>query len=289
MTDSRRPGMLGRAVAIRGRTAGGDASLRREGDHWEFESPEENSSVGLADVLALVGSRRFEPRVVDVVPELSGILFQEAVHQAETALNSLIATQTHIDELVEAEGDDTVMPFVLATSGLDRVVRSSMASVVLAIAATEAQLNTWGAAGTGWDDQEDNLSPIEKCVSLAERSGESIDLGRQPYQSLKTAVRRRNLLVHSRPIAEALPATGTRAWSPGRTIAHEARQTCHSVRLCLIDLADRTAVDRPSFLAYAPATGPDDVEAWRTASVMTGTRADPDFPPGFMPPATPDQ
>jgi hypothetical protein len=165
-----------------------------------------------------------------------------------------------------------------ATSELDRAARASITSIVLAIAAGEAQVNRWAQTWGGWEANEDRLGVAEKCQVLAERVGHPVSLGEPPYQQLHQAMKRRHGFVHSVPVPEAVAVTGARALMPGSSISIEARQTCLAVRSSFVDLARRLDVPAPRYLAYCPPAPADDDAAWSSASLMTGVRFDPDFP-----------
>ena len=277
MFRGRRPGMLGIATAISGRTSNGKAQLRRQEDFWVLSESAGDTAVELPEVRRLLGTRDFRPATIDVVPDLAELLFQEAVHQAETSLLHVEKAGDHLAELATADEDRWFMPFTLSTSVLDRAVRSAMASIVLAVAAGEAQVNSWASSDGGWLNGEDRLSVAEKCAVLAARAGHPVDLGRQPYQQLVARTRRRNGLVHSEHVAEAVPAVGKLNWAAGSTISFEESNSCDAVRRSFLDLARRLNATPPSYLQYSPASGPKDEQAWRTASIMTGVRPDPDF------------
>lgn len=288
--EGRRPGMLGTAVSFSGHTRSGPAALHRvienddaigaagEWDSWELTNDSGATRVvPAADVIRMVGEGEFFPGTVDVVPDLAPILFMEAVHQAEISLGRLAEAGRHLDGMEAAE-EPAPTTWVLASSELDRSVRASIAAIVLAIAAGEAQINTWAESRGGWRKDEDGLGVAEKCRVLADRVGSPIDLGSAPHQDLKVATKRRNALVHSMPVPQRMAATGARAPIPGISISVEARATCLAVRSSFVDLAGRLDVAPPGYLAYCPPAPADDDQAWATAIVMTGTRRDPVFP-----------
>lgn len=99
-----------------------------------------------------------------------------------------------------------------------------------------------------------------------------------PYQQLHQAVKRRNALVHSVPVPEPVPVVGKKALTPGSSMSIEARATCLAVRTSFIDLARRLGTRLPPYLAYCPPAAATDDAAWASASIMTGSRFDPDFP-----------
>jgi len=158
----RRPGMLGAAVSLRGQAGPSKATLTRTGDGWEFATPDAREDLATADVLALIGTGKFFPRTVDVVPDLAELLFQEAVHQGEQSLLQLSAARSSVEELLERDRADIVGPFVMASASLDRSVRASIGSIVLAIASAEAQANRWAGLLGGWQGGEDRLSVAKR-------------------------------------------------------------------------------------------------------------------------------
>jgi hypothetical protein len=278
LVRDRRPGMIGAAVALRGRSSTGSARLdRTDDDGWRLVVQHGESDVTTADVLRLVGTGEFFPTTVEVVPDLAEMLFMEAVHQAEASLLNVNSAAGHLDGLLEDEKD--ILSAVLVQSKLDRAVRASIASIVLAIAAGEAQINRWANEFGGWTQDDDHLGLGRKCEALARRVGRPLSLGAPPYQQLQQAVMRRNAFVHSKPVAEQVPATGAGAPAPGRSLSVEARLTCLAVRRSFVDLAGRLDLSLPEYLAYCPSAAADDDAAWTSATVMTGVREDPDFPP----------
>ena len=272
--------MIGAAVAFRGKTPRGGAVLERSGDGWLLVGETDQSkTLATAGVLELVGTGEFFPLSVDVVPDLAEMLFKEAVQQAEQSLERVHAARTHSESLRDASSDPNPISWVMATSELDRAVRSGITSVVLAIAAAEAQINAWASSLGGWSESEDRLAVGEKCKTLAARVRDPIGLNAPPYQQLHVATKRRNSFLHSMPVPQPVPVTGSRAPAPGLSISLEARSTCLAVRSSFVDLARRLRMTPPAYLAYCPPTRADDDAAWSSATVMTGTRADPDFPP----------
>lgn len=277
LLKNRRPGMIGAAVGLRGKSTKGPVELVRvSDDEWQLIDGGE-SHVTTADLLRLMGTGAFFPMVVDVVPDLAAMLFMEAVHQAEISLSKVRSAAQHLDDF--RRDDNEVVAFVLMEGELDRAVRASIASIVLAIAAGEAQINRWADERGNWSQSEDRLGLARKCEALAARVGRPVSLGASPYQELQQAVARRNAFVHSRSVAEEVPATGAKVPLPGRSMSVEARSTSLAVRRSFVDLARRLDVPPPSYLAYCPPAEPDDDAAWNAASVMTGVRPDPDFPP----------
>ena len=202
--EHRRPGMLGAAVSLQGRAGPSKAQLTRSRDGWELATPDASENLATVDVVALIGTGKFFPRTVDVVPELAELLFQEAVHQAEQSLLQLSAARSSVEEHLERDPANILGPFVMASASLDRSVRASIGSIVLAIASAEAQANRWADILGGWQGGEDRLSVAAKAQVLADRCGVSISLGTTPYQELANAIKRRNSLVHAMPVAEAI-------------------------------------------------------------------------------------
>ena len=275
---ARRPGMIGRAVAFRGRASGRPARLEQVGEEWFLVTGAATRSMETVDLLRAVGEGDFYPLAVEVIPELAGLLFVEAVNQAERSLNHVQLARQHVTEFKGDSLKENIGPWILASTELDRALRASIASIVLAIAAIEAQLNLWAENFGGWRNDEDHLPVAQKCVRLAGRVDNTISIGQGCYQQLHDAYKRRVRYVHSEPVPEAMPVTGKRTALPGMTVSVEARSTCLAVRLSLIDLANRLGVPKPDYLAYCPPVDPNDEDAWRAASFQTGMRPDPDFP-----------
>jgi hypothetical protein len=280
LSQGRRPGMTGAAVAFRGRMDGASVSMTRVNDAWDLASPTRQERVGTAEFIRLVGTGQFFPRMVEIEPDLAELLFKETIHQADVSMARLHDADPHIEALAGSyDLAANLVPWVMSGALLDQSVQASIASIVLSIAACEAQVNHWAEALGGWSDGEDRGGVAEKCRVLATRTGHVIDLGANPYQGLQKSVKRRDSLVHSKPVPEAFPATGAQALIPGQSLLVEARTACMAVRASLIDLSHLTNMPTPHYLAYCPPGAPDDDEAWRSAIMLTGTRLDPDFPP----------
>jgi hypothetical protein len=275
--SGRRPGMIGAAVGIQGRSSTGPVRLDRKDNEWRLVTEDGESEMTAADVLGLVGTGEFLPTRIEVVPDLAEMLFMEAVHQAEASLLKVDSAAGHLDILRQNTKD--IVSAMLVESELDRAVRASIASIILAVAAGEAQINRWADELGGWTQDEDRLGLGRKCEALANRVGRPLSLGAAPYQQLQQAVARRNAFVHSEPVAEQVPATGAGVPAPGRSMSVEARATCLTARRSFVDLARRLDVPPPRYLAYCPPAEPDDDAAWTAASLMTGVRPDHDFPP----------
>jgi hypothetical protein len=277
MLKERPPGMVGRVSAFSGRTVNGEAKLTRSESVWGLvEAGTEVSEHGDADVIRLVAEGHFRPSHVEVVPDLAALLFQQAVSEAEATLPHLQKAAEAVDEM--GTTGKTLMPFVLGGAALDRTVRSAITSIILSIAAGEAQVNAWAEERGGWSEDEDKLSMDRKCKALAQPSGRPLDLGKSPLQDLADAVRVRNRLVHSTPIPEPFPLTGPRAAVPGRSTSVAARKSCLAVRQSLLAVAVATGRVVPGYLAYCPPGDPERDEVWTGATLLTGTRDDPEFP-----------
>lgn len=255
---------------------GTQARLGRSESGWRLNPADADEEFDSAGVLKLVGTGQFFPRSVEIVPDLAELLFMEAVKQAEASVGHLQQAAPHIAELAGEGIERKPIAWVLGTTELDRAVRAAIASIILAIAAGEAQVDYWADARGGWQDDEDRSGVAEKCVTLAQRFGAAVHLGGPPYQGLHVAAKRRNSLVHSKPIPQIVPAIGAGAPLPGRTISIEARTTCLAVRRSFVDVARHLAIDRPRFLAYCPDVDPTDDQTWWGATVLTGIRSDAD-------------
>jgi hypothetical protein len=114
---------------------------------------------------------------------------------------------------------------------------------------------------------------------LSERKGIALDLGAEPYQQLTLASLTRDTFVHSKRDPVMIPVSGENTVDPGRSMSLSARRTGFTVRRCMIDLARRLEKEAPKYLQYCPPSDPEQDDAWFTATVMTGVRPDPDFPP----------
>jgi hypothetical protein len=277
---ARRPGMLGPAASFTGTAPRGKAKLRKkENGNWDFSVEGGGTqSIDAVSVLTLIGSGQFHPHKVRVLPDLAEPLFMQAVHEAEMSAVKIDEAGRHLNSVLTSEEASQVGSWVVAAAALDRGLRAGIVSVILAIASGEAQVNCWAELSGGWLDDEDHWNLVNKCEGLAKRAGQPIEKGKDPYQQLQEAVMRRNSLLHSRPVEEPFPVTGSKKALPGRWMLLEARRSCFAVRTSLVDLARRLKVATPEFLAYCPHGDPTDDEAWRSATVLTGVRPDPDFP-----------
>jgi len=107
---------------------------------------------------------------------------------------------------------------------------------------------------------------------------DSLDALAKARQDLAAAVVWRKRIVHGDAHRFAVQLGGEASFRPGHSLSVEARRACFAVRRSLMATAERLGLDAPNYLAYCPPVDPTDDEAWRTAEVMTGVRADPDFP-----------
>jgi hypothetical protein len=291
----RRPGFLGTALAIRGHIGDGKpAELRRAESGWTFlvegQPPVHYEESGHS--LEVIPNYRFMPETVIVVPRIAHLLFQGAVEQAERGLNEYweslaITVRSNIDEvgkffkpafldMILKVPLSNPVDFSLATSLLDRSLRSSIASIGLAISCAEAQVNDWADRVGGWQAGEDNEPVVRKFRLVAKKLSIELDIGASPFQEMQSHATFRHELVHPKPIEQELGLNVSR--SPGRDLSVQARRTCWAVRRCLIEVSDKLGFSRPRYLNYCPAGDPEDDEAWKNAVVMTGVRPDPDFP-----------
>ena len=284
------PGELGRAVAFsgvdsQGRPArvtprGNDLELSVEGDPPLILHP--------GSLLARMTEGDLQLDEVHVVRDLAPFLFKAAVREAERSLGELGGAASALDkaETERVEGE-AVFWHVMAGHHQDEASQSSVVSIVMSIATVEAQLNVWAAAGGGWGldgagRDRDKSSIKEKCLLLGELTTGCVsepDFGRHPMQDLLFAVAERDSYVHPKaePIAVPIAATTTPPAAVDR--ARRAREVCSLVRESTILMSTILGVDPPRYLAMCPSTGPDDIDAWRSAILMTGTRDDPIFPP----------
>ena len=126
---------------------------------------------------------------------------------------------------------------------------------------------------------EERLPAHEKCRALATRAHATIDLGESPWSDLRDAVEARKSIIHSNPMTKVVLLSVAAHRVPGYEQSLEARRACWAVRQSMVALAAILRTDPGSYLAYCPPGPAEDDDAWRNASVMTGMRADPDFPP----------
>lgn len=267
----RRPGMIGQAVGV-SEALDGDWDLKRLGDGQWMTG--DGDIVELDEVIPLIEFEALRPKWVHVAPQLEGQLFQEAVSRASDSVRHLNKASTQLHNEISRVGWD-LFDMVLVTAELDRVLRASVASIMLAIAAGESQVNAWAAAMGGWLAQEDREPLHRKCQILTRRVGRPLPLGQGVLQDLQASINLRNSLVHPTPVPEAV-RLGTTA--PGTTISIHARTACLHVREALLATSRALEVADPAYLAYCPPGPPNDAKVWSSAEVMTGVRSDPDFP-----------
>jgi hypothetical protein len=280
--DRRRFGMLGRCVGFIGQTRSGEPDrLSRVRGKWRLRST--GKLLDDEAVVAKLGSPSFRVSKVIVVPEAAPLLFQGAVEQAEASLTQLMTADRELTDKADDESA-VAFQFVMATSAWDKSLRHSIAAIMLALAAAEAQVNEWASARGGWKllpngKSEDGLPLLQKMDALAKRHGGRAPVSRLPYSDLRRIVTLRNSLVHSKPLEQEIPLRGRLAPQPGRWLSVEARKACSSVRVCFVALAQLLEEEPPRYLAYAPNGRPDDDQLWANAVVRTGARNDPVFPP----------
>lgn len=289
----RPPGLLGSAVRISGFSRDGSpAALVRHGDTWSYEKNGQNP-IAVSDTQALLGivpNDAFDATEVIVVPDVAPLLFHGAVEAAEASVHQCnvalaIALKGHPDarELVSqdlAQGLTFPLPdpvsFALGNGALDKAVRQSIASIALAVATLDAQLNVWANEKGGFSKSEQHRPLTTKFTDVAHKFGKSLDADAEPYSTLRALIAARNALIHAKGQEQSFPLGPTGA---GRDLSVQARATCHSVRSALVALAILIGRPKPAYLAYCPAADPADDEAWRGAVVGMGMRDDPDYPP----------
>lgn len=269
--------MIGSAASLKGKSKGKSARLIRSAKGWNFESAYDNREVTTAQAIGLIGAGDFYPLTVNVIPDLAEVLFREAVAQAEKSVHFVQKAHENIRDLKKIDLAENPIPWILAPSDMDKALGSSISSIVLDIAAAEAQVNRWADDVGGWQDGEDRFPLVRKCRQLAQRHGQSA-LTQDVLNELGRATKRRDKFIHSKPVQEPIIVTGSRAERPAVSLSVEARKTCLTVRRSFIELAYLLKMDLPKYFAYCPATSPDDDETWGSATVMTGVRPDPDFP-----------
>jgi hypothetical protein len=217
-------------------------------------------------------------RHLDVVPDLSGLLFQEAVRQASRSTAELELAERERVRLLESPRGSPI-PLVLWAGHLDRATQAAIAAVMLSVSAAEAQVNQWAARFGGWQGGQDRMSLAKKCLDLADRGEAPSSDGDAWLVELRQAVRLRNDLVHAKPLARPIAAEGPQSLANARAISVEARRSCLTVRRTLLRVAQSLQVASPPHLAYCPDVDLSDDRNWGTAEVMTGVRQDVDFPP----------
>lgn len=303
MFGERRAGALGRTTAFIGSpTPQGGQRMEISAEGWRDP---DGQLLEDKEVIQTLASTEFGLRTVAVVPEVAPFLFQGAVEQVEAAHGQLMeaarqmqddtADPDHGEEIDEEEGkvgredqgeddDNFWFQFILATSALDKSLRYSSASIMLSLAAAEAQVNAWAESLGGWALQnngrsEDWLPLVEKLATLVARKGSSLDKGGRPTSDLATAVRQRNDLVHSKPVEQSLPLGSLVAREPARWLCVEARRAAVAVRESLVEVAATLDLEPPHYLIYCPeAADPDDDSKWLGVVMGTGMRDDSVFP-----------
>lgn len=292
--EDRRLGLFDRCDRIEGRTSDGKAaSVVRVESGWELRLGDSPVVVGdFEQALRVVVGKDFHSDHVVVTPRFAGLLFQGAVEQTQAGLDCYLRYVSAKREAKESRSGDLEsheflamilgiptggpVDAALGMSWLDESLRRSIAGIVLAIAAAEAQVNEWVESAGGWGQGEDQESLVRKMKLLAAKKSVTLDIGAAPFQRLQERVEFRHELVH--PKAKERELDMAAAPVPGLDLSLGARETCLLVRESLIALAVRLGMARPRFLAYCPAGDFRDIQLWSTAVVMTGVREDPDFP-----------
>ena len=303
MFGERRAGALGRTTAFIGSpTPQGGQRMELTPEGWRGPDGQLLEDKDLVETLA---SAEFGLRTVAVVPEVAPFLFQGAIEQVEAAHGQLMdaarqmqddsADQEPAEESGDADGRDGAegqdgdddgfwFQFILATSALDKSLRFSSASIMLSLAAAEAQVNGWAESLGGWAFQdngrsEDWLPLVDKLATLVARKGSSLDRGRRPISDLAAAARQRNDLVHSKPVEQSLPLGSLVAREPARWLCVEARRAALAVRESLVEVATTLGQEPPDYLIYCPeGADPDDDIKWLGVVMGTGIRDDSVFP-----------
>lgn len=214
---------------------------------------------------------RFRPTHVRVKRNMTDRLFGAAVRAAEVATENEVNAQEGLLRLPDDDdSDESTWALLEVIGSLRDAVPPSLQAIVFAVAAAEAQVNAWGQ----WKG-EDDLVPVEdKCKRLAREAAGTLQLGKGPGQWFMEAVDARHRIVHSRP-----GETETRSISKADVLSQalQARRACAGVRHVLVSLARLRQESPPDYLKASP-PDPNDVKAWRTATVLAGLRDDPDFP-----------
>jgi hypothetical protein len=293
MAWPQRPGFLGVPLELRGQLpTGEDAAFARRGSEWWFVVPAQGRDelVDPAHVGHLMAGAHFLPSSVVVVPEiahhvyLAAIIETEAAHQSwRQALREVLKAvpdarrfftdRAYFDALILDTQDP--MGFVMATDAMDACVRHSVTAIPLAIAAADAQVNTWANGRGGLSEMEQRKGLAVRYQLLAKRVGVDLSQDEEPLLSLRERLRLRNDLIHGNAIAEEQPLEQRGA---GRPLVLEARRSCLVVRQALLLLAEMLDETPPKFLAFCPEAPAEDDESWRNARVLTGMRQDSVFP-----------
>ena len=292
MAWPRRPGFLGAPVALSGTLPDGRrARLSKKDDEWRYsaEGDDEQIVVDASNAPTILADKSFLPSSVVTIPEvaphvyLASIVETEAAHQAwlEAARATIEAVpdagkffrhDSFIDSLIM---NSQPMPFVLATGAMDECVRRSVTAIPLAVAAADAQVNTWANSFGGWSKKEQSKPWTRRVEMLAERHAVSVDIDGEALSTFRQQMRLRNDLIHGNAIAveEPLERRGG-----GRPLVLEARRTCLAVRIALLHLAEIFHEEPPRYLSFCPEGPIEDDEVWRNARVSTGMREDSIFP-----------
>lgn len=288
----RRPGFLGVPVELRGDLPDGrTARLVKRGDDWVLivDGEAEEEVIHPDNAVTVMAEKRFLPSVVKTVPQIAPHVYLAAIIETEAAHGSwLQAARAVVDAVPEASRffrdrsfmDALIMgtepmPFVLATDAMDQCVRHAIAAIPLAIAAADAQVNTWANRVGGWSDEEQRRGWARRINLLAERHGQRINLDQEPFAALRSKMKLRNDLIHGNAVAIEEPLESK---SAGRPLVLEARRTCLAVREALLALAAALSEEPPRYLAFCPEGAIEDDEVWRNARVTTGMREDSVFP-----------
>lgn len=285
LLPSRRPGVLGTPSRIEGRRIdGAPATLERVAAGWAFVGePDPRRFFSDTELIKLM-AQEFIPKLLYLRQEFAGEFFAAAVRHEGRAATHCVNAEGHAKEVTGGPGDDIdYIAWVLWAGEVDRAMTEAASVIVLALAAAEAQANSWaeafGVARTDGRPKKQKPALIEVLRDLALAKGSALDLGRQPFQDLRFAIDRRNEFVHARPLQ---PVDLTRApFVPGRSILIDARRSLVAVRRSLVEVSRCLSGDAETvrYLAACPLADPQDDDAWRSAYILTGIRPDPDFPP----------
>lgn len=288
----RPPGTGSTILGFSGHDSSGDAiELRRQGEEFVLHPPgqtEKAELISVEDVLHRLSEKSIRLENLVMIPEVAEALFPHAVREAERSLGQYFQAIDQAASMGKGnEGDPDPLAFVMWASALDRTIPASITAIVLSVATAEAQVNE-SMAMLGVREQEEASAGekgprlpriVPKLKALAAHGGQEIDVDTGPWSELRALVRRRNELVHSTPRETHVPLMGGgRETLPGYGWTLEARRACFTVRSALVALADICGLEPPRYLAYCPPAPPEDDDAWRAASIMTGARDDPDFP-----------
>lgn len=167
----------------------------------------------------------------------------------------------------------------------DRARRASDTAVILAVACAEAFINQVASEHLeGWGRAEDRMQLGSKWLLVPRLiAGKPVfSRGTEPFQGFAEVVKARNALVHPRPSETFYEGRAglLRAVleSEQRRDARRGRWACTVVRQMLLAFGNATGIETPDWVAYVPPGGPDELDAWSKANVLTGVRDDPDFP-----------